>query len=202
MKKLAFLFIIGLVTVKSSCSDDTNNSIELGTLTLQEQQDLLFLREEEKLARDIYLFSFDLYGNGVFNNIASSEQQHMDAVLSLLKAYGLKDPASSERGVFKEKVLQDLYNELKVASEVSLLDALIVGATIEDLDINDISIFESQTLKADFLNVYDQLKCGSRNHLRSYTSQLNVLDVDYTPQYISLEEYDIIVSSERERCIQ
>jgi len=202
MKKLAFLFIIGLVTVKSSCSDDTNNPIELGTLTLQEQQDLLFLREEEKLARDIYLFSFDLYGNGVFNNIASSEQQHMDAVLSLLKAYGLKDPASSERGVFKEKVLQDLYNELKVASEVSLLDALIVGATIEDLDINDISIFESQTLKADFLNVYDQLKCGSRNHLRSYTSQLNVLDVDYTPQYISLEEYDIIVSSERERCIQ
>ncbi len=58
--------------------------IKLVTLTLQEQQDLLFLREEEKLARDVYLYSFDLYGDVIFNNIASSEQQHMDQVLTLL----------------------------------------------------------------------------------------------------------------------
>ncbi|MGB5323183.1 DUF2202 domain-containing protein, partial [Lutimonas sp.] len=183
-----------------SCSDETNNENELATLTLQEQEDLLFLREEEKLARDVYLYSFDLYGDVIFNQIASSEQQHMDQVLTLLIAYGLEDPASLERGVFQDQALQDLYSDLTTASEVSLSKALAVGATIEDLDINDLAFFESQTLKADLLNVYDQLKCGSKNHLRSYTDRLEMLGVDYDPQYLSIEEYNSIVSSDRERC--
>lgn len=200
MKKFVLLILAGIVTLTGSCSDETNNENELATLTLQEQEDLLFLREEEKLARDVYLYSFDLYGDVIFNQIASSEQQHMDQVLTLLIAYGLEDPASLERGVFQDQALQDLYNDLTTASEVSLSKALAVGATIEDLDINDLAFFESQTLKADLLNVYDQLKCGSKNHLRSYTDRLEMLGVDYDPQYLSIEEYNSIVSSDRERC--
>jgi hypothetical protein len=200
MKKTALLILAGIMTLTGSCSDDTINENELVALTLQEQQNLLFLREEEKLARDVYLYSFDLYGDVIFNQIASSEQQHMDQVLTLLIAYGLEDPASLERGVFQDQALQDLYNDLTTASEVSLSKALAVGATIEDLDINDLAFFESQTLKADLLNVYDQLKCGSKNHLRSYTDRLEMLGVDYDPQYLSIEEYNSIVSSDRERC--
>lgn len=200
MKKFVLLILAGIVTLTGSCSDETNNENELATLTLQEQEDLLFLREEEKLARDVYLYSFDLYGDVIFNQIASSEQQHMDQVLTLLIAYGLEDPASLERGVFQDQALQDLYSDLTTASEVSLSKALAVGATIEDLDINDLAFFESQTLKADLLNVYDQLKCGSKNHLRSYTDRLEMLGVDYDPQYLSIEEYNSIVSSDRERC--
>ena len=200
MKKLALLILTAIVTLASSCSEDTSNENDLVTLTLKEQQDLLFLREEEKLARDVYLFSFDVYGDGIFNNIASSEQQHMDQVLTLLNTYGLKDPVSSERGVFKDPMLQDLYTDLTAGSEISLLNALTAGATIEDLDINDISIFESQTIKTDLLKLYDQLKCGSKNHLRSYTDRLDVLGGEHVPQYISFEEYNSIVSSDRERC--
>lgn len=200
MKKFVLLILAGIMTLTVSCSDESNNENELAILTVQEQQDLLFLREEEKLARDVYLYSFDLYGDVIFNNIASSEQQHMDQVLTLLDAYGLEDPASLERGVFKDKVLQDLYNDLTTASEVSLSKALTAGATIEDLDINDIAFFESQTENADLLNLYDQLKCGSRNHLRSYTDRLDMLGVDYVVQYLSFEEYDAILGSERERC--
>lgn len=200
MKKLALLMLAAIVTLTSSCSDDSNNENDLVILNLQEQQDLLFLREEEKLARDVYLYSFDVYGDGIFNNIASSEQQHMDQVLALLNTYGLNDPISSERGVFKDQVLQDLYNDLTARSEISLVNALTVGAIIEDLDINDLSIFESQTIQADLLKLYDQLKCGSKNHLRSYTDRLDILALDYVPQYISFEEYNSIVSSDRERC--
>jgi len=98
----------------------------------------------------VYLFLFDIYEDGSFNNIASSEQQHMDAVLALLNKYGLSDPASSEAGVFKDPVLQDLYNQLTTSSKESLLNALTVSATIEDLDINDISIFESRQQKQTF----------------------------------------------------
>lgn len=200
MKNFVLLILAGIVTLTNSCSDETNNENELATLTLQEQQDLLFLREEEKLARDVYLYSSDLYGDVIFNQIASSEQQHMDQVLILLNDYGLEDPSSLERGVFQDQALQDLYNDLTTASEVSLSKALTVGATIEDLDINDLTFFESQTLKADLLSVYDQLKCGSKNHLRSYTDRLNMLGVDYDPQYLSIDEYNSILSSDRERC--
>lgn len=202
MKKLALLILSGITALSSSCADDSNNDNELGTLTQQEQQDLLFLREEEKLARDVYLFSFDLYGDGIFNNIASSEQQHMDEVLNLLNKYGLQDPVSSARGVFKNQELQDLYDDLVAASEVSMVKALIAGATIEDLDINDITGFESQSIKADLLKVYGFLKCGSRNHLRSFNDRLDILGFDYVPQYISAEEFDSIISSEIERCGQ
>jgi hypothetical protein len=200
MKNFVLLILAGIVTLTNSCSDETNNENELATLTLQEQQDLLFLREEEKLARDVYLYSSDLYGDVIFNQIASSEQQHMDQVLILLNDYGLEDPSSLERGVFQDQALQDLYNDFTTASEVSLSKALTVGATIEDLDINDLTFFESQTLKADLLSVYDQLKCGSKNHLRSYTDRLNMLGVDYDPQYLSIDEYNSILSSDRERC--
>jgi hypothetical protein len=202
MKNLAFFILAGIVALTISCSDETTNEDQLVALTEQEKEDLLFLREEEKLARDVYLFSFDIYEDGIFKNIASSEQQHMEAVLTLLNKYGLSDPTSSEIGVFKDQVLQVLYDQLTTASKESLLNALTVGATIEDLDINDISIFESQTTKADLLNVYDMLKCGSGNHLRSYTDRLNLLGLDYSPEYISLEEYKAIIISERVRCGQ
>jgi hypothetical protein len=202
MKNLAFFILAGIITLTISYSDETTSEDQLVTLTQQEKEDLLFLREEEKLARDVYLFSFDIYEDGIFNNIASSEQQHMDAVLALLNKYGLSDPASSEIGVFKDQILQGLYNQLTTVSKESLLNALTVGATIEDLDINDISIFESGTTKADILNVYDILKCGSGNHLRSYSNRLTLVGLDYSPEYLSLEAYNAIITSERERCGQ
>src|SRR5512143_2239794 len=61
-------------------------------LSSQEQADLLYMREEEKLARDTYLTLYDLWASTVFSNIASSEQMHMDAILKLLKKYNLSDP--------------------------------------------------------------------------------------------------------------
>jgi hypothetical protein len=200
MKNLTFFILSIIIALTISCSDETTSEDQLVTLTQQEKEDLLFLREEEKLARDVYLFSFDIYGDGVFNNIAASEQQHMDAVLALLNKYGLSDPASSEIGVFKDPILQGLYNQLTTVSKESLLNALTVGATIEDLDINDISIFESGTTKADLLNVYDILKCGSGNHLRSFPNRLTFVGLDYSPEYLSLEAYNAILTSERERC--
>ncbi|NTU51409.1 MAG: DUF2202 domain-containing protein, partial [Candidatus Aminicenantes bacterium] len=35
---------------------------------------LVFIREEKKMARDVYLFLYDKWGNPVFASIAKSEQ--------------------------------------------------------------------------------------------------------------------------------
>ena len=201
LKKITLIALAFVLTVLGSCSnDDDVQLLQVATLSQQEIEDLTFLREEEKLARDVYLFSFDKYGEAIFNNISQSEQQHMDQVLLLLNTYQLSDPASTERGVFTNQVLQGLYNDLTAQSNISLVEALKVGATIEDLDINDIDDFESRTNKSDILNTYDKLNCGSRNHLRSYVSQLAVNGSSYVPQFISLDKFNEIITSANEQC--
>ena len=174
MYKLIIIPIAVMLLSLGSCSEDKTTIINSSSLSIEEENDLMFSREEEKLARDVYLFSYEKYGNVIFNNIAKSEQQHMDQVLMLLNNYQIKDPASSQIGVFTDQDLQKLYNELTAKSNISIIDALEVGAIIEDLDINDLKILASRTDKLDLLSVYDNLQCGSRNHLRSYINQLDI----------------------------
>ena len=200
MNKLALITIVLIATITGSCSDDETSVTETRILSLQEEEDLKFSREEEKLARDVYLFSYTKYGNTIFNNIAKSEQRHMDQVLVLLNDYQISDPASSEIGVFSNQELQELYNELISKSNISLIEAFEVGAIIEDLDINDLNILESRTEKSDLLYVYNSLECGSRNHLRSYINQLKLNNTEYNPEYISITDFNEIINSTKEQC--
>ncbi|MBR9922062.1 MAG: DUF2202 domain-containing protein [Bacteroidetes bacterium] len=173
---------------------------DVNTLSQQEIDDLQFLREEEKLARDVYQFSNELYDEMIFANISNSEQKHMDEVLGLLEKYDIEDPASTEVGKFNNPNLQNLYDQLTDQASNSLLDALIVGATIEDLDINDLKTNVANTDRSDLLAVYEMLQCGSRNHLRGYTSWIDNNGGSYAPQYIDQAEYDEILAGEHEHC--
>ncbi|MDA3855317.1 MAG: DUF2202 domain-containing protein [Candidatus Woesearchaeota archaeon] len=108
-------------------------------LSQEEMNGLLLMKEEEKLARDVYLELYDIWSQQIFTNIASSEQTHTTAVKSLLDKYDIEDPMTNdERGVFENQELQDLYNQLVEQGSNSLVDALSVGATVEDLDIKDL----------------------------------------------------------------
>ena len=171
----------------------------LPILDQAEKDDLLFLREEEKLARDVYLYLYDIWGQWIFANIVASEQQHMDAVKKLLDKYGLDDPAEGQlNGVFTNQFLQKLYYSLTGHGSESGLQALFVGATIEDMDIVDLQDFLEQTKKADITRVYENLMKGSRNHLRAFVGNIELLGETYQPQYLTEEEFEAIVNSERE----
>ena len=200
MYKLIIIPIAAMLFTVGSCSEDKATIINTSSLSIDEENDLKFSREEEKLARDVYLFSYEKYGNVIFNNIAKSEQQHMDQVLLLLNNYQITDPASSQIGVFTHQDLQKLYDELTAKSNISIIDALEVGAIIEDLDINDLKILASRTDKLDLLGVYDNLQCGSRNHLRSYINQLDLNNVEYVPEFISTDDFKDIISQTNEQC--
>ena len=190
-----------LVPVLFLSCDDSDEITTIGdALSAQEIEDLQFLREEEKLARDVYLYSYDLYGQSIFKNISNSEQSHMDNVSVLMKKYNISDISSSERGKFSNETLQNLYTDLTALADKSIEDALLVGATIEDLDINDLDHFILNTSHQDIEEMYDLLNCGSRNHMRAYTNNLNNLGVEYTPQFITLEAYNAIINSSNEKC--
>lgn len=205
---LPVLFVVSMSS--TSCSKDNTNSTAIPdmsvtqendvTLIGDEKDDLIHMREEEKLARDIYLYNYDLYGLNIFRNIAKAEQTHMDRILGLLVTYNIPDPASPTIGVFNNPDLQTLYNDLIVQSKKSLLDALLVGATIEDLDIYDLDESLKNTSKADIILAYENLNCGSRNHMRAFSGQLSGRGSSYTPQFISLQKYQDILNDKHEKC--
>ncbi|MEQ8325112.1 MAG: DUF2202 domain-containing protein [Vicingaceae bacterium] len=210
MKTLLYIFpaLFLLTATQSSCSKDeaemlpTNQPANdpITQLTDDEKNSLVFMREEEKLARDVYLYSLDLYGMKLFSNISQSEQVHMDAIHDLMVKYKLEDMTSKKRGVFNNTELQKLYTDLTAKCDLSLLDAMVVGATIEDLDIKDLKEQSALTSKADILIVFEFLTCGSRNHMRSFDMQVGKNGGEYKAQFISQLEYDGIVNSSKEQC--
>lgn len=197
MKKLVFIGFVSMF-VLASCSKD--NTIEY-TLSQQEKSDLIFLRQEEKLAHDVYVYAYQKYSHFIFNNISNSEQTHMNNMIGLLTKYNVVDPAAGlPNGVFADSNLQALYTQFITKVDVSLIGALEVGATIEDLDISDIQRFNANTTKSDILRVFDVLTCGSRNHLRGFTGQLKPLSVTYIPQFLTVSDYQNILNGSHENC--
>lgn len=161
----------------------------------EEALSLAYIREEEKLARDVYIVLFQKWNARVFNNISESEQKHTSAIKLLLDKYDLADPATEEIGLFTNKDLQSLYNALVTNGDSSLVQALLVGAAIEEIDIIDIqdevdNVIDNQ----DISIVYENLLSGSANHLRAFVRNLEMNGIDYTPQYLDEETYFNILS--------
>lgn len=178
-----------------------NQSSPGNNLLSQEEADgLVFMREEEKLAHELYLAFFELYGLPLFQNIASSEKNHMDAVKSLLEKYALPDPAAeNSSGSFTNPVLQDLYDQLLAQGSQSIDEALKAGAAVEEIDILDLRERLAQTSQPDIIQVYENLEMGSRNHLRSFVSVLHNQTCEiYQPVYLSLDDYQLIISGSLE----
>lgn len=166
------------------------------SLTEDEAEGLAFMREEEKLAHDVYVMLYEKWGLPVFKNISASEQTHSDAVKRLLDRYGLEDPAAGNAvGEFTNPTLQSLYDQLVAQGSLSIADALKVGAAIEEIDILDLQQRIAQADKADIVRLYTNLMKGSENHLRAFVSNLKVRGETYEPQYLSQAAYDQIIGS-------
>ena len=171
--------------------------------------DLMFMREEEKLARDVYAELYQYHKDEnvellIFANIANSEQRHMNAMLRLLNRYRLEDPADGALpGEFENEILSELYvdlvssgaitetdlNEPTNGGKVSPTDAFYVGAWIEERDMLDILLAISNTSRADIVGVYTNLLCGSRSHLRAFVARIGA-DA-YEPQLLSPESSSV-----------
>ncbi|MBT3190194.1 MAG: DUF2202 domain-containing protein [Anaerolineae bacterium] len=172
--------------------DGTLSFVPAEALTQTEIDGLSFMREEEKLARDVYLTLYDVWGLPIFQNIASSEQQHTDAVKGLLEFYGAADPVTDDTiGVFANDDLQALYDQLVEKGSLSLADALEVGTTIEEIDILDLQEYLAETDDPNITMVYENLLKGSYNHLRAFVSQYEGESGEsFEPSYMTLEGYN------------
>jgi hypothetical protein len=136
--------------------------VQAAALSADEISWLTYMREEEKLARDVYIYLYNMHGSTIFYNISNSEQTHMDAIKALLDRYGITDPAE-EKGVgeFTNPEFKILYDALIGRGDDSLVEALLVGVFIEETDIQDLEVAIGLATRRDIKKVYSNLLQGS-----------------------------------------
>ncbi len=159
------------------------------TLTDAEKDALLFMVEEEKLAADVYMRLYELWNLPLFQNIQQSELQHQQAIIHLLEQFGLSNPAADQPGVFVNPQLQSLYDQMIQSGSSSLVEALRIGAIIEELDIVDLQQRLAQTANPAIQQAFNNLMNGSIRHWKSFTAQYErQTGTVYQPQYLSAEQ--------------
>ena len=192
-KLITFLTAIGIAVFLTSCEKTDNEVVNksaateesaqqspdrgdncdfMAVLTEDETADLLHMREEEKVARDVYLKFNELYDKPIFANIAQSENKHMAAILNLINGYGLTDPVADKAEGEFNPVFQELYDNLVAEGSESITAAYEVGVKIEELDIDDLEECIASTEVENILKVYNNLLAGSGNHLNAFSSRL------------------------------
>ena len=200
--------------VKVAYADNT-----IIALDYNEQTHLAFMREEEKLARDVYIELSAMYpDHPIFGRIDDSEQRHTDAVKAMIEKYGLDDPSANDNvGVYTGEdygwYFTGKFSQLVDRASVSELEALYVGAFIEELDMMDINqcpmvIVETDnginsvtecgkvyTDNTDVANLYASLLDGSDSHLESYVKNIEryIGKGNYRAQVLSQEQVDEIL---------
>ncbi len=181
----------------SELDQETILNLPSDSVSQDEANGLAYMREEEKLARDVYITLYQVWGQRVFNNISNSEQMHTNAIKTLIEKYNLTDPVVNDSvGVFQNEVLQGLFYQLTDTGRVSLINALKVGALIEEIDILDLQKeLDEYVDNEDIQYVYENLMRGSRNHLRAFVRNLQAQGVIYSPVKLDIDTYNAIIES-------
>jgi len=171
---LSLIVVLLSITVLAGNGNRQNGKNQrLSEFTLQQKEGLIFMIEEEKVARDVYITLYEKWGTPIFYNISLSEQKHMNAVKNLIRKYQLEVPTTlNSVGAFQDRHLQTMYDDLIVKGNNSLVDALEVGVMIEEVDIADLNELIAVGVPSDVERVYNNLLKGSYRHLAAFNRQL------------------------------
>ncbi len=183
----------GMTIIRGGPVSRLVNGLPKEPLNQTEKEGIIYTLQEEKLAVALYSKFYDKWKLPIFNNIAKSEQTHVEAVNLLIKKYDLDEPLKSD------KKLIALNKILTKQGGRSLVEALKAGAVIEDISIVDLQKLIKDTNQDDIKLVYKCLLRGSRNHLRTFVNKLKTYDVEYAPENLSNKEFNRIISTPYER---
>jgi len=162
MKKLIiFLFIV----------------VNLFALTQKEKGALIYMYQEEKLAKDVYYVLSQMYPNlRTFPHIYRAEVMHQKSVANVLSYYGIPLPMlGDEVGKFNNPNLQKLYNELISKGKNSIKDALEVGIMVEVTDVEDLDKYLNEVSSSDVVALFKFLRAGSYNHYNAFNNELRLI---------------------------
>ncbi len=198
---IAIASCMGLLPVAFVYAQNANNSVVIAqALTNADIEGLKFMREEEKMARDVYQTLDRQWNVRSFSNIAEAEQRHMNRVKMVMESYGVVDPVVNDQvGVFTNPQLSAMYVQLVKRGQTSRQEALKVGALIEETDIKDLRDRLNATADPQLKNLYNNLLQGSYNHLQAFVRQIERQGGSYIPQVLSQQEVKAILDRGQSR---
>lgn len=197
---VALLALSSIIAASLPGSSNTCSFVQLkasGLITPEEEQALTYMREEEKLAHDVYTFMNNKYDHKVFRNITKAETRHGDFIKELLERYSIADPSGGKKeGEFVNSDLAAVYTRLTEKGSISLNEALKCGAEIEELDIADLNSRIEQSSSPDVKQTFMNLRDGSYRHLQAFMRNLESNGETYTPVHLTQTQFDEILKSD------
>ncbi len=157
--------VLPLLAVASMLTAFSPLPVPAAALTDSEADGLACIREEERLAHDLYVVLYDLYG--------------------------LPDPAQGmPPGEFSDPTLQALHGDLLPRGRESVEKALCVAALVEEADILALQERLAQTTQPHLTRAYQNLLQASGNHLRAFAMQIGrQTGVENVPQLLDAAAY-------------
>jgi len=186
-----FLFILPTFLHAQETSD---LDVAVGSdaeLTYLEKEGLYYLREQTKLVRDLFHTFYNMYGTKVYTRIARKEQRHFDRIGLLLEKYQLEDPVVDKSvGIYENPIFEELFHELSTSGSENNLNALYVGAYLEEIVILDLKNALLDTEARDIRRVYEKLLNDAKKQLRLFVRNIEKQEVDvlYQPQNMTEED--------------
>jgi len=164
-------------------------------VSASEEKELLYMREEEKMAHDIYTQMYDKWGSRPFYNISGAEERHMAAIKSMIDKYDLTAPVKDVKvGAFTNTEIKKLYARMMEQGNKSEIDALKAGAEIEEVDIKDLIQAIKDTDNNDIKFVYNNLLNASGNHLRAFMRNIERRGSTYVPKHLDKKTFEEILN--------
>lgn len=149
------------------------NAATADTTTGLTNAQLTEMREEERMARDLYTQLAKTSGSQIFTRIAASEQRHLDAVERLMTSQGMDaDAAGSTVGTYAVPDLQKAYDGWLAEGRASDVAAYTVGTELEKQDIADLEALDPKP-GTTAERVVEALLNASEHHLAAFTKAVN-----------------------------
>ena len=181
-KRRDFMKVLGLgavATATTAFASGGGRNRKTVELTEDQKDTLFYIFQEEKVARDVYITLGKIYTDEkTFAQIQISEQDHILSAQVLCERYGVDTSGVNLSleddfvGQLELTSMQELYNTCIGLGEVSLMEALKVGEHIEVTDIEDLE-HAGEGMPSDVVNVYNNLKLGSLEHLDAFRSAIS-----------------------------
>ena len=127
MRPITIIFGIFTVLLLSAFVPSNFSVPTSDALTENDKAGLIKLREEEKLAFEVYSFLDEMWDHHVFNNIKQSEARHGELLKGLLDQFSIKDPYIATKGQYANTQMQKLYQDLTTKGSKSLITASTIG---------------------------------------------------------------------------
>lgn len=143
-----------------------------GTLTASQRAELVSMALNEKLTHDLYAQFYQAYHLRVFDNVAAAENNHLQALRTLMARYGITDPTAGQpAGNFgASSSAQATYDRLLSQGKASEQAALNVASGLENDAISSYGTALNGLSAQDAVQVLQNLKAAETRHLAAFSN--------------------------------